>query len=97
MADTKCELLWLKRLLGMLGFPHPQPIPLHCDSKSAIHIATNPVFRECTKHVKNDCHTTRDAVKAKFLTLKHLSTKEQPTDLLTNALPTPTFNICCSS
>ena len=40
---------------------------------------------------ENNCHTTRDAGKAKFLTLKHLSTKEQPVDLLTKALSTPTF------
>lgn len=91
MADTTCELKWLKRLLGMLGFAHKAPIRMHCDSKSAIHIATNPVFHERTKHVENDCHTTRDALKAKFLTLEHLSTKEQPADLLTKALPTPTF------
>lgn len=91
MADTTCELKWLKKLTLMLGFTHDQPITLHCDSKSAIYIATNPVFHERTKHVENDCHTTRDAVKAKFLRLEHISTKEQPADLLTKALPTPTF------
>ena len=91
MADTTCELKWLKKLTLMLGFTHDQPITLHCDSKSAIHIATNPVFHERTKHVENDCHTTRDAVKAKFLRLEHISTKEQPADLLTKALPTLTF------
>lgn len=58
MADTTCELKWLKRLLGMLGFTHKAPIRMHCDSKSAIHIATNHVFHERTKHVENDCHTT---------------------------------------
>lgn len=91
MADTTCELKWLKRLLQMLGFEHDQPIPLHCDRKSAIHIATNPVFHKRTKHVENDCHTTRDEVKSKMITLKHVSTKEQLADLLTKALPTPTF------
>lgn len=91
MADTTCELKWLKRLLGMLGFSHNIPIRMHCDSKFAIHITTNLVFHERTKHVENDCHTTRDAVKAKLLSLEHISTKEQPADLLTKALPTPTF------
>lgn len=75
----------------MLGFKHDLPIQLHCDSKSAIHIATNPVFHEHTKHVENNCHTTRDAVQDKLLVLKHISTKEQPVDLLTRALPTTTF------
>ena len=52
MADTTCELIWLKRLIVMLRFQHSQPISLHCYSKSAIHIATNPVFHERTKHVE---------------------------------------------
>ena len=91
MADTTCELKWLKRLLGMLGFAQNVPIQMHCESKLAIHIDTNHVFHELTKHVENDCHTTRDAVKAKLLSLEHISTKEQPADLLTKALPTPTF------
>lgn len=95
MADTTCEK-WLKRLLGMLCFTHTAPIRMHCDSKSAIHIATNPAFHERTKHVENDCHMTRDALKAMFLTLEHLSTKEQPAVLLTKALPTPTFQYLLS-
>ncbi|XP_068304379.1 uncharacterized mitochondrial protein AtMg00810-like [Pyrus communis] len=32
MASTACELTWLKTLLSDLGFPHPQPMSLHCDN-----------------------------------------------------------------
>lgn len=91
MADTTCELKWLKRLLRQFGFSHSRPIRMFCDSQSAIHIAKNPVFHERTKHVENDCHFVRDAVQAKFLTMEHISTKNQPADLLTKPLPTPTF------
>ena len=96
MADTTCELKWLKRLLYQLGFSHNQPMKMFCDSQSAIHIAKNPVFHERTKHVENDCHTVRDAVQAKLLTTEHISTKHQPADLLTKALPTPTFDYLLS-
>lgn len=96
MADTTCELKWLKRLLQQFGFSHPQPMRMFCDSQSAIYIAKNPVFHERTKHVENDCHTVRDAVQAKLLTTKHISTKHQPAYLLTKALPSPTFNYLLS-
>ena len=92
MADTTCELKWLKCLLSQFGFFHPQPMLMFCDSQSAIYIAKNPVFHETTKHVENDCHTVRDAVQSKLLTTEHISTKHQPADLLTKALPTPTFD-----
>ncbi|KAL0689293.1 hypothetical protein Bca4012_088971 [Brassica carinata] len=96
MADATCELKWLKRLLLHFGFPHSRPMRLFCDSQAAIHIAKNPVFHERTKHVENDCHTVRDAVCAKLLTTEHISTKNQPADLLTKALPTPAFEFLLS-
>lgn len=91
MAATTCELKWMKGLFRAFGFTHDRPMHLFCDSRAAIHIAKNPVFYERTKHVENDCHTVRDAVQDKLITTEHISTKEQPADLLTKALPTPTF------
>lgn len=46
---------------------------------------------ERTKHIESDCHQVRDAVQDKLITTEHISTKEQPADLLTKALPAPTF------
>lgn len=96
MADTTCELKWLKRLLLQLGFTHHHPMRLFCDSQAALHIAKNPVFHERTKHVENDCHPVRDAVQAKLLTTEHITTKNQPADLLTKALPAPAFQFLLS-
>ncbi|XP_059451164.1 uncharacterized mitochondrial protein AtMg00810-like [Corylus avellana] len=44
MASTACELTWLVSLLHDFHIPHPKAALLFCDSKSALHIATNPVF-----------------------------------------------------
>lgn len=60
MAKEATKLVWMKMLLGELGFPISAPMQLCCDSKSAIHIANNSVFHERTKHFKLDCHFIRE-------------------------------------
>jgi len=62
MASTASELIWLKSLLIDLGVFHPQPMFLCCDNQVAIHIASNPVFHERTKHIEVDCHYVREQV-----------------------------------
>jgi hypothetical protein len=60
MAATTSELIWLRSLLTDLSVPHSQPMLLHCDNQSALHIAANPVFHERTKHIEIDCHFIRE-------------------------------------
>ena len=52
MASTTSELIWLKALLVDLGVFHPQPMSLYYDNQAAMHIASNLVFYEQTKHTK---------------------------------------------
>ena len=59
LADTTFELVWLRWLLVDMDAPQPTTTPLYCDNRSAICIAHNDVFHECTKHIEIDCHITR--------------------------------------
>ena len=86
MRNALKEVLWLRQLLGDLGCPQTKPIRLFCDSQAAIHISSNPVFHERTKHIERDCHAVRDAVLDGVITMVHIRTTEQPADLLTKAL-----------
>ena len=51
LAFTCCELMWLTTLLKDFGIPHSQAALHFYDSQSGIHIATNLVYHERTKHI----------------------------------------------
>ncbi|BBH04450.1 BURP domain-containing protein [Prunus dulcis] len=60
MTHGVCKLLWIRRLLTELGFKPGKPMELHCDNKSAIDIAHNPVQHDQTKHVEVDRHFIKE-------------------------------------
>ncbi|KAJ4768963.1 Retroelement pol polyprotein-like [Rhynchospora pubera] len=86
MANATCELLWLKSLLRSLGITHAMPMNLHCDSQAALHIATNPVFHERTKHIELDCHFVRDQIKTGCVVTKYVRSSEQLADIFTKSI-----------
>ena len=55
MALATCELIWLKHLRE-LRFGKDEHTKLIYDNQAALHIASNPVFHERTKHIEVDCH-----------------------------------------
>ncbi|XP_072060397.1 uncharacterized protein [Arachis hypogaea] len=73
LANGTCELVWLLKLLKEFNILPPLPVDIFCDNKSAIYIASNPVFHERTKHVEVDCHVARNKFKEGFLILGMLS------------------------
>ncbi|RVW69345.1 DNA-directed RNA polymerase V subunit 1 [Vitis vinifera] len=52
MTLETCELIWLKHLLRKLRFGKDEQMKLICDNQTALHIASNPVFHERTKHIE---------------------------------------------
>lgn len=86
MADTCCELTWLLGLFKSFGLQSLTPVTLHCDSRSAIYIASNPVFHERTKHIDIDCHIVREKLQLGMIKLAHITTALQPADMFTKSL-----------
>ncbi|KAG7557929.1 Integrase catalytic core [Arabidopsis suecica] len=91
MADTVCEILWLRQLLPALGIDCSAPTVLHSDSLSAISLAKNPVYHARTKHIENDKHFIRDEIIRGAIVPKHVSTTSQLADVMTKALGKTAF------
>lgn len=62
LSTATCELQWLLYLLKDFQITCTRPPMLYYDNQSVVHISSNPVFHERTKHLDIDCHLVREKV-----------------------------------
>lgn len=86
MAQSVCEVVWVHQLLSEVGFQTTLPTKLWCDNQAALHISSNPVFHERTKHIEIDCHFVREKIQQKLISTGHVRTRDQLGDIFTKAL-----------
>lgn len=87
MAAATSEIIWLRLLLQELGLLQKyKPTKLLCDNQAAIHIASNPVFHERTKHIEVDCHFVREKVLDNTIETPFVHSHNQLADVFTKAL-----------
>ncbi|XP_066347554.1 secreted RxLR effector protein 161-like [Miscanthus floridulus] len=55
-STASTQALWLARLLGDLLGRDTRAVELRVDSKSALALAKNPMFHECSKHIREYEH-----------------------------------------
>ena len=70
MAQSVCEIIWLHQLLMEVGIETPVPAKLWCDNQDVLHIASNSVFHERTKHIEIDCHSVREKIQLSLISTR---------------------------
>nr|CAN79672.1 hypothetical protein VITISV_012210 [Vitis vinifera] len=96
MALTTCELIWLRHLLRELRFGKDEQMKLICNNQAALHIASNPVFHERTKHIEVDCHFIREKIASGCVATSFVNSNDQLADIFTKSLRGPRIKYICN-
>ena len=86
MSHGVAEIMWIRNLLGELGFAVSNPMSLYCDNKVAINIVANPILHDRTKHIEVDKHFIREKLVNAEVCTPYVSSEEQLADIFTKGL-----------
>ena len=96
MAVACCEIMWIKSLLSDLQVSFSWSTLLFCDSKAALHIATNPMFHERTKHIDIDYHLVHEQIQQGVVHTFHVKSEHQLANIFTKPLGSIPFSAITS-
>ena len=89
MTLATYELIWLKYLLQELRFGKVEQMKLICDNQASLHISSNPVFHEMTKHIEVDCHFIKEKIVSGCMTTSFVNSNDQLANIFTKSLRGP--------
>ena len=96
MAQSMCEIMWLHQLLMEVCIKTVVSAKLRCDNQVSLHIASNPVFHERTKHIEIDCYFVREKIQLGLISTGYVKTGEQLGDIFTKALSEDRVSYLCN-
>ncbi|RVW92154.1 Retrovirus-related Pol polyprotein from transposon RE2 [Vitis vinifera] len=96
MTLATCELIWLKHLFRELRFGKDEQMKLICDNQAALHIASNPVFHEMTKHIEVDCHFIREKIVLGCVATSFVNSNDQLADIFAKSFRGPRIKYICN-
>jgi hypothetical protein len=86
LAYAGKEAVWIRSLLGQLGFAQDQPTTIYGDNQGALALAENPEFHARTKHIDVSAHYIRQLIEDHIVKLEYKPTDEMLADCLTKPL-----------
>ena len=85
-SKVSCEIMWMRYFFEELGYDVSCPSPLLMDNKSAIQVLKHPEHQSAMKHIHRAYHWIRDQVGQQTITVSHVPSHENPTDIFTKPL-----------
>ena len=92
MTLITTEVVWVRNLLGEIGFPQSGPSKIFCDNRSAIHMANNDVIGPKSKHISIKFHYVKEAISNGDVTLEYVPSSDNVADFMTKPLDGQKFS-----
>ena len=96
IAQSICEIMWICQLLMEVGIETSIPATLWCHNQAAMHIASNLVFHERTKHIEINYHFVREKIQLGLISIGYVKTEERLGDIFTKALSGDQVSYLCN-
>ena len=89
------ECVYFARLVRELGYDLG-PIPLMCDSVSAVTIIKNPVVNDKSKYAEVHAHFVRERVERREIVVREASTDDMVADCMTKSSSPQKHSLACA-